>query len=86
MPSSPADHGVHAQGVSPWPQEVTLQMVANYPSRAVRREPTPSPAQSRRVGHRRRRGGRSGELPVAEGTALPQDRVRHGGPVPGAPR
>ena len=23
------DHGVHAQGVSPWPQEVTIQMVAN---------------------------------------------------------
>lgn len=23
------DHGVHAQGVTPWPQEVTLQMVAN---------------------------------------------------------
>jgi nicotinate-nucleotide--dimethylbenzimidazole phosphoribosyltransferase len=24
------DHGVHAQGVSPWPQEVTLAMVANF--------------------------------------------------------
>jgi nicotinate-nucleotide--dimethylbenzimidazole phosphoribosyltransferase len=24
-----ADHGVHAEGVSPWPQEVTAQMVAN---------------------------------------------------------
>lgn len=24
-----ADHGVHAQGVTPWPQEVTRQMVAN---------------------------------------------------------
>ena len=23
------DHGVHAQGVTPWPQEVTVQMVAN---------------------------------------------------------
>ena len=22
-----ADHGVHAQGVTPWPQEVTAQMV-----------------------------------------------------------
>jgi nicotinate-nucleotide--dimethylbenzimidazole phosphoribosyltransferase len=25
-----ADHGVHAQGVTPWPQAVTAQMVANF--------------------------------------------------------
>jgi nicotinate-nucleotide--dimethylbenzimidazole phosphoribosyltransferase len=25
-----ADHGVHAQGVTPWPQEVTRQMVGNF--------------------------------------------------------
>lgn len=25
-----ADHGVHAQGVSPWPQAVTAQMVGNF--------------------------------------------------------
>ena len=25
-----ADHGVHAQGVTPWPLEVTAQMVANF--------------------------------------------------------
>ena len=25
-----ADHGVHSQGVTPWPQEVTAQMVANF--------------------------------------------------------
>ena len=24
------DHGVQAQGVTPWPQEVTAQMVANF--------------------------------------------------------
>jgi nicotinate-nucleotide--dimethylbenzimidazole phosphoribosyltransferase len=24
------DHGVHAQGVTPWPQDVTAQMVANF--------------------------------------------------------
>lgn len=24
------DHGVHARGVTPWPQEVTLQMVGNF--------------------------------------------------------
>src|SRR5258705_12394798 len=24
------DHGVHDQGVTPWPQEVTAQMVANF--------------------------------------------------------
>jgi nicotinate-nucleotide--dimethylbenzimidazole phosphoribosyltransferase len=27
-----ADHGVHAQGVTPWPQEVTAAMVANFRS------------------------------------------------------
>jgi nicotinate-nucleotide--dimethylbenzimidazole phosphoribosyltransferase len=25
-----ADHGVHARGVTPWPQDVTAQMVANF--------------------------------------------------------
>jgi nicotinate-nucleotide--dimethylbenzimidazole phosphoribosyltransferase len=36
LPEPPAvavfagDHGVHAQGVTPWPQEVTAQMVANF--------------------------------------------------------
>ena len=36
VPARPAvavfagDHGVHAQGVSPWPQAVTAQMVANF--------------------------------------------------------
>jgi nicotinate-nucleotide--dimethylbenzimidazole phosphoribosyltransferase len=24
------DHGVHAQGISPWPQEVTAQMIGNF--------------------------------------------------------
>ena len=27
------DHGVHAQGVTPWPQEVTAQMVGELPGR-----------------------------------------------------
>ncbi len=36
VPSHPAvcvfagDHGVHAQGVTPWPQEVTAAMIANF--------------------------------------------------------
>ncbi|MEU5566613.1 nicotinate-nucleotide--dimethylbenzimidazole phosphoribosyltransferase [Micromonospora musae] len=36
LPGAPAvavfagDHGVHAQGVSPWPQEVTAQMIGNF--------------------------------------------------------
>jgi nicotinate-nucleotide--dimethylbenzimidazole phosphoribosyltransferase len=36
VPASPAvavfaaDHGVHAQAVTPWPQDVTAQMVANF--------------------------------------------------------
>ncbi|GAA1769067.1 nicotinate-nucleotide--dimethylbenzimidazole phosphoribosyltransferase [Luedemannella helvata] len=36
VPTRPAvavfagDHGVYAQGVTPWPQEVTVQMVANF--------------------------------------------------------
>ncbi len=36
LPQRPAvavfagDHGVHAQGVTPWPQEVTAQMVTNF--------------------------------------------------------
>jgi nicotinate-nucleotide--dimethylbenzimidazole phosphoribosyltransferase len=30
-----ADHGVHAQGVTPWPQEVTAQMVANFLARGA---------------------------------------------------
>ncbi len=25
-----ADHGVHAQGVTPWPQEVTASMIENF--------------------------------------------------------
>jgi nicotinate-nucleotide--dimethylbenzimidazole phosphoribosyltransferase len=30
-----ADHGVHAQGVTPWPQEVTTQMVGNFLARGA---------------------------------------------------
>ena len=29
------DHGVHAQGVTPWPREVTAQMVANFLARGA---------------------------------------------------
>jgi nicotinate-nucleotide--dimethylbenzimidazole phosphoribosyltransferase len=29
------DHGVHAQGVTPWPQEVTAQMVGNFLARGA---------------------------------------------------
>ena len=32
LPIFAGDHGVHAQGVTPWPQEVTAQMVANFVS------------------------------------------------------
>ena len=41
------DHGVHAQGVTPWPQEVTAQMVANF--LAGERSSTPSPGRSARA-------------------------------------
>ncbi|WP_219418905.1 nicotinate-nucleotide--dimethylbenzimidazole phosphoribosyltransferase [Pseudonocardia nigra] len=30
-----ADHGVHSQGVTPWPQEVTAQMVGNFLGRGA---------------------------------------------------
>ena len=70
------DHGVHAQGVTPWPQEVTAQMVANFAGRRRRgqrlRRRARVPGRRRRRRRRRRRWTRRRRLldrKVRPGTA-----------------
>jgi len=68
-----ADHGVHAQGVTPWPQEVTAQMVGNFLAGGAAVN-----AIARQVGVRVVvvDVGVAGELPAADG--LWSHRVRPG--------
>ena len=53
-----ADHGVHARGVTPWPQEVTAQMVANFLAGGAVVNAFAAQAGAERRGRRRRRGRR----------------------------
>ena len=69
------DHGVHAQGVTPWPQEVTVQMVANVCAggavvNALARQVGADVVRRRRRGRRRRAAHeRLTAAKVARGTA-----------------
>ena len=69
------DHGVHAQGVTPWPQEVTAQMVANFLAGGAVVN-----AFARQVGRERHRGRRRCPHPArrAPRPAAPPGRRRHG--------
>lgn len=69
------DHGVHAQGVSPWPQEVTAQMVANFLAggAVVNAFARQAGADVRVVDL-----GVAGLLPVEAGPALVSRKVRPG--------
>ena len=68
-----ADHGVHAQGVTPWPQEVTAQMVANFLAGGAAVNALAAQAGARVVVVD---VGVAGEVPVAPG--LITCRVRNG--------
>lgn len=72
-----ADHGVHAQGVTPWPQEVTAQMVANFVAGGAAVNAFAAQARARVVVVD---VGVASPLPLAEGTddVLLDRRVRAG--------
>ena len=68
-----ADHGVHAQGVSPWPQEVTAQMVANFLASGAAVN-----AIARQAGAAGLRGGRGRRHGPADPQGLLSRKVRPG--------
>src|SRR4051794_41828991 len=53
------DHGVHAQGVTHWPQEVTAQMVANFVAGGAGGDALPAPLGAHGVAV----GGGGGRVP-----------------------
>ena len=81
FPAAPAvavfagDHGVHAQGVTPWPQEVTAQMVGELPRRRRGRQ------RARPAGWVRASSSSTSasppSLPAADGAVVPPGAPRH---------
>lgn len=70
------DHGVHAQGVTPWPQEVTAQMVANFVAGGAAVNALAAQAGARVLVVD---VGVASELPVPAGAAAPDVPAADGG-------
>ena len=86
------DHGVLAEGVTPWPQEVTAQMVANFLAGGAAINVLARQAGAQRDRRRRRRGRRSrprARAACAEGARGHRQPRRRAGddasPRPGTP-